>query len=112
LSFTFWFIGLVALAALVYAARQWKEKRSDRRARVEAASQRRRSSAEKDRLACLDLAKGLNAGAPASEAADRSALAADPTDSTGRPARARRSVEAAHGFDPDLPPPRKSSTAR
>jgi hypothetical protein len=111
LTFTFVVVSLLALAALAYYFKHLGEKRTDRRAREKKASRHKETRAAADRLACLELARGLNASTPAEESAD--GTSAPLADSPGEPpsARSRRSSEAPQGFDPDLPPRRVRPSA-
>jgi hypothetical protein len=111
LTFTFVVVGLAAFAAVVYYFRHLGEKRTDRKAREHKALKHKESRAAADRLACLDLARGLNASIPVEEAAEGPAAPGDDARREPPSARARRSSEAPPGFDPDLPPRRARPSA-
>jgi hypothetical protein len=99
LKLTLWFVGLIALAALVYFVQHLRERRRDRHHREQSSLRHRESRAAADRRDCLELAKSLTGTAPA-EPDDKLAPAA-----VARPEIARRfrGSEAPQGFDPDLP---------
>lgn len=96
MKFTFWFIGIVLLAAAILFVQRFRARLADRKERDRRAGIRKQSMDEADRQACLNLALNLKA----STASD------DPVDATPNAGRSRRSVEVPHGFDPDLPPRR------
>ena len=100
MKLTLWFIGLIALAALIYFVQRLRERRRDRHHRERKLRNHRESRAAADRRDCLELARNLTNGAPA-EPGDAAVPAAA---ALPQFVRRFRSSESPHGFDPDLPP--------
>jgi hypothetical protein len=106
MNLSLWILLFVALAAAAYFFRAKLGHRKNRKSRTQLEAEKRTARAEADRRDIQNLVAKLSGGssdaAPAADPKSAPPVPKTVAREAPRP-RSRQPVEAAHGFDPDLP---------